>query len=91
MKKPPDNAFAWGKTAVQNVAVEEIFDESPDHAAREKESYGDPGMRCRKRDSQHEDCVHAVESGQRVETIASEGGLTPLVSCEEDFSGPLQW
>jgi Cu2+-exporting ATPase len=32
-------------------------------------------VRCRKRDSQHEDCVHAVESGQRVETIASESGL----------------
>src|SRR6267154_6314566 len=42
MKKPPDDAFTWGKTAVQNVAVEEIFDESRFYATRCVEAYGDP-------------------------------------------------
>src|SRR5882762_10331704 len=34
MKKTPDDAFTWGKTAVQNIAVVDIFDESPCHATR---------------------------------------------------------
>src|ERR1700730_5552955 len=37
MHKPPD-AFARRKTAVQNIALEEIFDKSPDRATRREES-----------------------------------------------------
>src|ERR1700724_1976522 len=38
MQKPPDDAFVWRTTAVQNIALEEIFDKCPDRATRREES-----------------------------------------------------
>ena len=46
MKKFPDDAIAGGEATVQDVAMEEVLDESPDHAARREESHGGPGVRC---------------------------------------------
>jgi hypothetical protein len=47
-------------------------------------------VRCRKRDNQHEERVQSLEDSQRVETIASVSGLTPLVDRKGDFGSPLQ-
>src|SRR6266850_590017 len=78
MQKPADDAFAWRKTAMQNIPVEEIFDESPGRATCREKSYCCPSVRCRKGDSQHENRIQRVEDGQRVETTAGKSGLTPL-------------
>jgi len=91
MQEPPDDAFARRKAAVQDIAVETIFDESPGQATCRKESCSGPWVRCRKRDNQHEERVQSVEDSQRVETIASVSGLTPLVDRKGDFRGPLRW
>jgi hypothetical protein len=47
MQKFPNDAIIGGEAAVKNVAVEEIFDESPSDTARREESYGDPPV-CRR-------------------------------------------
>src|SRR5260370_37532533 len=86
-----DETLARGKTAVQNIAVEEVFDKSPGRAAREQEGDCDPGMRCRKCDRQHENRVQGVEGRQRVEATSCKGGLLPLVCREGNFRGPLLW
>src|ERR1700730_5664512 len=91
MQKPADDASAWRKTAMQNIAVEEIFDERPGRTTCREESYRRPSVRCRKRDSQHENPIQGIEDGQRVETMASKSGLTPLVGLKRDLRGPLQW
>ena len=91
MQKPVDDAFAWRKTAMQNIPVEEIFDESPGRATCREESYCCPSVRCRKGDSQHENRIQRVEDGQRVETTAGKSGLTPLEGLKRDLRGPLQW
>ena len=91
MQKPADDASAWRKTAMQNIAVEEIFDERPGRATCQEENCRCPSVRCRKRDSQHENRIQGVEDGQRVETMASECGLTPLVGLKRDLRGPLEW
>jgi hypothetical protein len=46
MEKFPDDAIAGGEATVQDVAMEEVLDESPGHAARREERYGGPGVRC---------------------------------------------
>src|SRR5260370_25191958 len=71
MQKAPDDACAWRKTTMQDIAVEKIFDESPDRATSREESYRYPSVRCQKRDSHHEKRIHSVQDGQRVETMAS--------------------
>src|SRR6266852_5513081 len=91
MQKPPDDAFAGRKTAVQNIAVEDIFDESPGRATCREESYCGPSVRCRKRYSRHENRIRGVKDGQRVETMACKSCLTPLVDLKRDLRGPLQW
>jgi hypothetical protein len=91
MQKPADDAFARRKTAMQNLAVEEIFDERPGRATCREESYHCPGVRCRKRDSHHENRIQGVEDSQRVETMASKSGLTPLVGLKRDLRGPSRW
>src|SRR5260370_37808462 len=88
MQETPDQAFAGWETAVKDIAVEEIFDESPGHATRCKERYRGPGVLCGKRDRQHEGGVHRVEDGQGIKPIASESGLTPLVDLKGDFRSP---
>src|ERR1700730_10532792 len=80
VQEPADQAFAGWEAAVKDIAVEEIFDESPSHATCCKERYGGPGVVCRKRDNRHENGVQSVEDGQRIRPIASESGLTPLVT-----------
>ena len=70
--------------------MEEILDESPSHATRREESYGGPGVHCRKRESQHEDRVQSVEDGERIETPACESCLAPIVRLKGNFRGPLQ-
>src|SRR5260370_32005336 len=77
MEKPPDDAFAWRKTAVQNIAVEEIFDESPGRATRREESCCGPCMCCRQRDGQHENRIQGIEHGERGKTMATQAALTP--------------
>src|SRR6266849_3913633 len=91
MEKPADDASAGRKTAMQNTAVEEIFDERPGRATRREKSYCCPSVRCRKRDRQHENRIQGVEDGERVETMASKSGLTPLVGLKRDLHGPLHW
>src|ERR1700693_5413101 len=71
MQKPADHAFAWRKTAVQNIAVEEIFHERPCRATCREESCCGPSVLCRKRDSQRENRVQGVEDSQRVESMTS--------------------
>src|SRR5258708_9311420 len=90
VQKPADDASAWRKTAMQNIAVEEIFDERPGRATCREESYCCPSVRSRKRDSEHENRIQGVEDGQRVETMASKSGLTPLGGLQRDLRGPLQ-
>jgi hypothetical protein len=46
MEEFPDDAIAGGEATVQDVAMEEVLDESPGHAARREENYGGPGVRC---------------------------------------------
>src|SRR6266446_1831529 len=91
VQKPADDASAWRKTAMQNIAVEEIFDERPGRATCREGSYCCPSVRSRKRDSEHENRIQGVEDGQRVETMASKSGLTPLEGLKRDLRGPLQW
>jgi hypothetical protein len=91
MEKFPNDAIASGEAAVKNVAVKEIFDESPSDTARCEESDGAPSVCCRKCDSQYEYCVQSVEDGQWVEAATSESGLTPLVGRERDFGGRSHW
>jgi hypothetical protein len=47
MEKFPNDTIAGGEAAVKDVAVEEIFDESPSDTARGEESYGGPPV-CRR-------------------------------------------
>jgi hypothetical protein len=91
MQKPADDASAWRKTAMQDIAVEEVFDERPGRATCREESCRCPSVRCQKRDSQHENRIQGVEDGQRVETMASKSGLTSLVGLKRDRRGPLRW
>ena len=46
MEKFPNDTTAGGEAAVKNVAVKEIFDESPSDTAREEESHCDPPVLC---------------------------------------------
>src|SRR5260370_19991435 len=91
MEKPPDDPFAGRKTPVQDIAMEEIFDESPGRATCREESYCCPSVRCRKRDSDHENRIQRVEDTQRVETTAGKSGLTPLEGLQRDLRDPVQW
>ena len=91
MQKTPDQTFAGWEAAVKDIAVEEIFDESPGHATRGEERQGRPGVLCRKRENQDESRVHSVEDGQRIKPIAGERGLTPLVNLKGDVRSPLEW
>src|SRR5258708_39942602 len=88
VQETPDQAFAGWETAVKDIAVEEVFDESPGHATRCEERQGGPGVLCRKRDEQRESRVQSVEDGQGIKPIASESGLTPLVDLKGDFRSP---
>jgi hypothetical protein len=91
MQKPADDAFAWRKTAMQHLAVEEVFDESPGRATYREESYCCPSVRCRKCDRQHDNRVQGIEDGQRVESMTSKSGLSPLVGLKRDLRSPLHW
>jgi hypothetical protein len=46
MEEFPNDAIAGGEAAVKNVAVKEIFDESPSDTAGGEETYGDPPVLC---------------------------------------------
>src|SRR5258706_1747079 len=91
VQKSADDASAWRKTAMQNIAVEEIFDERPGCATCREESYCCPSVLCRKRESEHENRIQGVEDGERVETMASKSGLTRLVGLKRDLRGPVHW
>jgi hypothetical protein len=88
MQETPDQALAGWEAAVKDIAVKEIFDESPGRATRREERYGNPGVLCGKRDHQYESGVHRVEDAQGIKPIASESGLTPLVGLKGDFRSP---
>ena len=89
VQESADDTFARGKTAVQNIAVEEILDEGPSHPTRREEGYRSPGVRCRKRESQHEDGVQSGEDGEREQTLAGESRLALFVRSKGNFRGPL--
>ena len=76
---------------MQHIAVEEVLDESPRRTARGEKGDGDPGVLCRKGDSQYENRVQGVEGGQRVKATSGESCLLPLVCRERDFRGSFQW
>jgi hypothetical protein len=85
VQESSDEALTRRETAVQNITMEEIFNESPGHATCRKKSYRGPGMACRKREGQHDDGIDGVKGGKRIETVPSQSGLAPLVGCERDF------
>jgi len=92
VEETANDAGAWRETAMQNIAVEKVFDESPSDATQREESYGGPGPGYGSRGQQHKDNVQSVENGERVQAMTSESGLLALVSLKGDFNRALlEW
>jgi hypothetical protein len=61
VREAPYESFSRRKPSVQNEAVENVFDESPDRKSRQEENHGHPGMRCSQTENEHGRRVNGIK------------------------------
>ena len=89
VKKTANQAFAWGKAAVENVTMKEIFDQAPHRDSREIKAHADPRVPAAQAEQEHDQGVRRVESCQRVEPSPRDPGLFAFVGFERTLGRPM--
>ncbi len=82
VKKATNQALAWGKAAVEDVAMKKIFHQGPNRNACQVENQPDPWMPTAQTKQRHDQGVRRVENRQWIEPPPRNTGLFAFVGSE---------